>query len=75
MEMTRIPRGPQPDRRMTDEEREEWRAYLRSVGITPATGTAPWPPRFPETIKPRFYRLRRWLIWPVRRLIRRHILR
>lgn len=43
-------------------------ALLRAAGIRPAPGRWP-PPRF-ETLKPRFYHVRR-LFWPLRRLIKR----
>jgi hypothetical protein len=40
---------------------------LIAAGIRPAPG--PWPPRRFETLKPRFYRVRR-LWWPIRRYLR-----
>lgn len=43
---------------------------LIAAGIKPATG--PWPPPRFETLKPRFYRVRR-LWWPIRRYLRRFL--
>ena len=43
---------------------------LIAAGIRPAPG--PWPPREFETLKPRFYRVRR-LWWPLRRYLRRFL--
>lgn len=43
---------------------------LIAAGIRPATG--PWPPREWETLKPRFYRVRR-LWWPIRKYLRRFL--
>ncbi len=41
---------------------------LIAAGIRPPTG--PWPPPEFETLKPRFYRVRR-LWWPIRSYLRR----
>jgi hypothetical protein len=43
---------------------------LIAAGIRPATG--PWPPPEFETLKPRFYRVRR-LWWPIRKYLRRFL--
>ncbi len=43
---------------------------LIAAGIRPATG--PWPPPEWETLKPRFYRVRR-LWWPIRKYLRRFL--
>lgn len=43
---------------------------LIAAGIKPATG--PWPPPEFETLRPRFYRVRR-LWWPIRRYLRRFL--
>jgi hypothetical protein len=48
--------------------RRERDALLRAAGIRPAPGK--WPPPEFETLKPRFYSLRR-LWWPIRRYLRR----
>ncbi len=66
MEAKNTVRGPK-----TDEELREWHDFIRSMGGVPATG--PWPPVFPELIKPRFYLLRKWVIWPVQRFIKRRL--
>jgi hypothetical protein len=44
---------------------------LRAAGIRPAPCRT-WPPPEFETLKPRFYRVRR-LWWPVRRYLRRFL--
>lgn len=62
----RIPSPPDPN---DPEQVREWNDYLRSIGITPATG--PWRPIDFEPINPSFYLLRRWVIWPVRTFIDR----
>lgn len=43
---------------------------LIAAGIKPATG--PWPPPEFETLRPRFYPVRR-LWWPIRRYLRRFL--
>lgn len=73
METKKTPLGPQPGKTMTEEDWREWNEFLRSIGVRPAA--APWTPFTFVPIKPRFYLLRKWVIWPVRRLIRRHLLR
>jgi hypothetical protein len=71
METTKLPRFPGNGPPLTDEERREWHDFLRSIGVQPASGA--WP-RVPfEPIKPRFYLLRKWMIWPVRRFIKRRL--
>lgn len=63
----RIPPLPDPN---DPEQVREWNDYLRSVGITPATGPFRFEP-FESKLKPRFYLLRKWVIWPVRTFIDR----